>query len=74
VRVTDLRVIPWIRELDEARAVALARSLIYAEAGRLGLPISDFSMSGRVKVRDQGVDGRTNFPEEQLSRPVDQDH
>jgi hypothetical protein len=60
--VTDLRVIPWIRDLDELRAVALARSLIHAELGRLGLPLSDASMSGRVKVRDQGVDGRTNFP------------
>jgi hypothetical protein len=60
--VTDLRVIPWIRDLDEARAVALARSLIHAEAGRLGLPLSDFSMSGKVKVGDEGVDGRTHFP------------
>jgi hypothetical protein len=47
--VTDLRVIPWIRDLDEARAVALARSLIHAEAGRLGLPFVNFSMSGRSK-------------------------
>jgi hypothetical protein len=61
--VTDLGVIRWIRELDEARAVALGRSLIHAEAGRLGLPLGDFSMSGRVKARDQGVDGRTHFPD-----------
>jgi hypothetical protein len=60
--VSDLRVIPWIRGLDEARAVALARSLIHAEAGRLGLPLSDHSISGRVKASDQGVDGRTHFP------------
>jgi len=59
----DLRIIPWIRGLDEGDAVALARSLIYAEAGRLGLPLSDFRMSGRVKAGDQGVDGRTHFPD-----------
>jgi hypothetical protein len=58
----DLRVIPWIRELTESEAVNLARSLIHAEAGRLGLPITDFEMSGRVKARDQGIEGRTAFP------------
>ena len=62
--MTDLRVIPWIRGLDETRAVALARSLIHAEAGRLGLPLADFTMSDRVKARDQGIDGRTHFPED----------
>jgi hypothetical protein len=61
--VTELGVIRWIRELGELGAVALARSLIRAEAGRLGLPLEDFTMSGRVKARDQGVDGRTHFPE-----------
>src|SRR6266511_575786 len=61
--MTDLRIIPWIRGHDEGDAVALARALIHAEARRLGLPLSDFSMSGRVKARDQGVDGRTHFPD-----------
>jgi hypothetical protein len=60
--MTDLQIISWIRELDEQRAVGLARSLIHAEAGRLALPLTDFSMSGRVKARDEGVDGRTHFP------------
>jgi hypothetical protein len=45
--MTDLRVIPWIRELTASEAVNLARSLIHAEAGRLGLPITDFEMSGQ---------------------------
>lgn len=61
--MTDLDVIPWIRLLSEGEAVSLARSLIHAEAGRLGLPLTDFSMSGRLKARDQGIDGRTHFPE-----------
>jgi hypothetical protein len=52
----------WIRQLDSNGAVRLARHLIFAEAGRLALPLSGFEMSGRVNVRDQGVDGRTHFP------------
>jgi hypothetical protein len=61
--MTELRIIPWIRDLGEVEAVGLARTLIYAEAGRLGLPLDEFSMSGRVKAKDQGIDGRTHFPE-----------
>lgn len=60
--VIDLEIIPWIRNRVESEAVALARSIVFAEAGRLDLPLSDFSMSGRVKAKDQGVDGRTSFP------------
>src|SRR5688572_21992371 len=60
--MTDLAIVRWIRELDENGAVALARALIFAEAGRHGLPLDQFTMSGRVKARDQGVDGRTHFP------------
>jgi hypothetical protein len=51
--MTDLRIIPWIRDHGEGEAVTLARTLIYAEAGRLGLPLGEFSMSGRVKAKDQ---------------------
>src|SRR5437879_1437651 len=61
--VTDLSIVRWIRELDENAAVGLARALIFAEAGSRGLPLDEFSMSGRVKARDQGIDGRTAFPE-----------
>lgn len=60
--MTELAIVRWIRELDENGAVALARSLVFAEAGRHHLPLDDFTMSGRVKARDQGIDGRTHFP------------
>lgn len=59
----DFGIIRWLRELGENEAVALARALIHAEAGRLGLPLEGFRMSGRVKVRDEGIDGRTSFPD-----------
>jgi hypothetical protein len=58
-----IQIIQWIRQLDSNWAITLAKALIMAEAGRLGLPLSDFSMSGRSNVRDQGIDGRTFFPE-----------
>jgi hypothetical protein len=61
--MTDLAIVRWIRELDENGAVALARDLIFAEAGAHGLPLDQFTMSGRVKARDQGIDGRTHFPD-----------
>lgn len=57
--MTDLAVVRWIRELDENGAVALARALILAEAGAHGLSLDEFTMSGRVKAADEGVDGRT---------------
>jgi hypothetical protein len=60
--MSDFGIIRWLRELDENGAVALARALIHAEAGRLGLPLDGFTMSGRVKARDEGIDGRTSFP------------
>lgn len=53
--------ITYIHSLNESEAVTLARALIYAEAGRLGLPTTHFSMSGRVQAADQGIDGRSNF-------------
>jgi len=59
---SGLDVVEWLRQLDERQAVALARGLIRAEAGVVGLPLDGFSMSGRTKVGDEGVDGRTNFP------------
>lgn len=61
--MTDLAIVRWIRELDENGAVGLARALIYAEAGRHNLPLDQFTMSGRVKAKDQGIDGRTQFPD-----------
>lgn len=61
--VLDLGVVRWLRDLDENEAVGLARALIHAEAGRLGMPLEGFSMSGRVKARDEGIDGRTAFGE-----------
>jgi hypothetical protein len=60
--VIDLAIPRWIRGLGENGAVELARQLIFAEAGKRALPLADFTMSGRVKVGDQGIDGRTNFP------------
>lgn len=60
--MTELAIVRWIRELDENGAVALARALVFAEAGRHHLPLDEFTISGRVKARDQGVDGRTHFP------------
>jgi len=62
-RVTNLETVKWIRQLDENGAVDLARQLIFAEAGRHSLPLGAFTMSGRVKVADQGIDGRTAFPQ-----------
>jgi hypothetical protein len=53
----------WLRNLGSADAVRLARELIFAEAGRLNLPLGGFQMSGRVNVGDEGIDGRTNFPD-----------
>ena len=61
--MTDLGVVHWIRGLDENGAVGLARALILAEAGLHGLPLDEFSMSGRVKAGDGGIDGTTQFPE-----------
>ena len=61
--MSGLGIVRWLRELDENGAVALARALIHAEAGRLNLPLAGFTMSGRVKARDGGIDGRTNFGE-----------
>ncbi|MFF5227984.1 hypothetical protein [Dactylosporangium sp. NPDC000521] len=60
--MSEIKIITHVRELDEARAVQLARSIIQAEASRLRLGVGNFSMSGRVKAKDQGVDGRTYFP------------
>ena len=57
--MTDLGVARWIRELDQNGAVSLARALALAEASRLGVPVGSVSMSGRVTVGDEGVDGRT---------------
>lgn len=61
--MTDIGILTHIRQLDSAGAVSLARRLIHSEAGRLGLPLTEFSMSGRVFVGDEGIDGRTNFPD-----------
>lgn len=61
--MTDLAVVRWIRELDENGAVALARALIFAEAGAHDLSLDEFTMSGRVKAADEGVDGRTHLPD-----------
>jgi hypothetical protein len=62
VHLFGLPILEWLRQLDGADAVGLARALIHAEAGRLRLPLDHFSMSGRVNVRDDGIDGRTDFP------------
>jgi hypothetical protein len=62
--MTDLAIVRWIRELDENGAVGLARALILAEASAHNLPLDGFTMSGRVKVADEGIDGRTHFPED----------
>ena len=51
-----------IRELDEARAVDLAQSLVASECARLQLPIETVEFSLRVKAKDGGVDGRTRLP------------
>jgi hypothetical protein len=52
----------WIVGLDESGAVALVRSLLQAEANRLGLPQGAFRMTGIVKAKDRGVDGHSDFP------------
>jgi hypothetical protein len=61
--LAGLGVDQWLRRLGAREAVQLARELIFAEAGRLDLPLGDFEMSGRVTVGDEGIDGRTRFPE-----------
>lgn len=58
----DLQIVRWIRERTETGAVSLARRLCMAEASRHGLPLGTVSITGRVKVGDQGIDGRTRFP------------
>ncbi|RIK09792.1 MAG: hypothetical protein DCC49_05080 [Acidobacteria bacterium] len=58
----DYPVIDRIRRLNEQDAVRLAQALIFGEVGRLALKIDGFSMSGRTKAKDQGIDGRTSFP------------
>ncbi|MDC9007678.1 hypothetical protein [Mycobacterium marinum] len=70
----DLQIVRWIREFDENGAVSLARTLCFAEVGWRGFPIGLVSISGRVKVADGGIDGRTNFPPsaESLFPPGDQ--
>lgn len=60
--MADLDIVRWIRSQNEEGAVALARALIFAEAGLHGLELDRFTVSGRVKARDQGIDGRTYFP------------
>ncbi|MGB8406299.1 MAG: hypothetical protein WCE30_19745 [Mycobacterium sp.] len=59
----DLKIDHWIRGQDENGAVSLARTLCMAERGRLGLPLDTVAISGRVKTADEGIDGRTKFPE-----------
>lgn len=59
--MTDLDIVRWIRGLDENGAVALARALMFAEAGLHALPLDEFTMSGRVKVADQGITGGPTF-------------
>ncbi|WP_165643818.1 hypothetical protein [Mycobacteroides abscessus] len=59
----DLKIDHWIRGQDEDGAVSLARTLCMAERGRLGLPLDTVAISGRVKTADEGIDGRTKFPE-----------
>ena len=61
-RVTDIGVLAHIRQLNSQGAVSLARSLLHAEAGRMGVPIDSVSMSGRVFVGDEGIDGRSDLP------------
>ncbi|GAB1813783.1 hypothetical protein [Mycobacterium sp. MUNTM1] len=58
----ELQLGRWIREHTETSAVELARRLCMAEASRHGLPLDTVSITGRVKVGDQGIDGRTLFP------------
>jgi hypothetical protein len=52
----------WIVGADEHLAVALVRRLLEAEANRLNLPPATIRMTGNVKARDRGVDGRTDVP------------
>lgn len=58
----ELQLVRWIREQTETGAVSLARRLCMAEASRHGQPLDTVSISGRVKVGDEGIDGRTQFP------------
>jgi hypothetical protein len=58
----ELQLVRWIREHTETSAVELARRLCMAEASRHGLSLDTVSITGRVKVGDQGIDGRTLFP------------
>lgn len=58
----ELQIVRWIRERTETGAVSLARQLCMAEASRHGLPLDTVSITGRVKVGDEGIDGRTLFP------------
>lgn len=50
--------------LNKDQAVELARALTFAEASRLGLELTEFSMSAQVDTADQGIDGTTNFPDD----------
>jgi hypothetical protein len=52
----------WIVGADENLAVAFLRALLEAEANRLRLSSGTIRMTGAVKARDRGVDGRTDVP------------
>lgn len=58
----ELQIVRWIRERTETESVSLARRLCMAEASRHRLPLDTVSITGRTKVGDQGIDGRTLFP------------
>jgi hypothetical protein len=54
----------WILSLEKAGAVTFVRSLLIAEASRLGADLQTVRMSGIVDARDEGIDGWTDLPDD----------
>lgn len=60
--MTNLEIPKWLSGVDEEEAVELARDLLRSEAGVHGLSLECFTVSARVKARDGGIDGLSEFP------------
>jgi hypothetical protein len=59
---TNLEMPKWLSGVNEEEAVELARDLLLSKAGLHGLALDCFTISARVKTKDGGVDGLSNFP------------
>jgi hypothetical protein len=47
-----------LRRLDDGEAIKLVSELLWAEATRLGIPISKVHISAETNIPDEGVDAK----------------